>query len=493
MTKSMPLPRSLPEKEGIYSRYIIDLINEIELRGIELHSMIITANGRVVFEGHSNPYAPDIPHCIHSMTKVLTNTAVGVAYSQGLLNLEEKVVDFFPDQVPVDANDYLQEMTVKNLITMRCGHGRGISGNEWRPIKTSWINQFFKEPVIYKPGEVFRYSSAPSYILSAIVQKLTGLTAHQYLQKYFVSEIGMKEFTWDLSPEGICSGGNGISLCIEDIARLGMLYLQHGQWNGKQVIAESWVDRSFGLLDPVERREKDPIYNYHWIKKGNLYDASGMFGQRCVIVPDLEMVIGITSAHSDIMAGRGAPFANRNVTDIINEFLVDPLINDKERNYDSRYAGILIHKGECLNLLKVPRSVKSKIDFAQGNMIFSVDRNEDHISRISVDFDGDTVTFGMTDHRGTHTVKCGLNCWVKDFSSITGNYLHHQYQPEKSMIVGAAYWESSDTLAMEWRYPEMAFCDYVTLRFQSDEVFMERSVNVNSQSLNRPRICGKLI
>lgn len=482
MPKYQYLPRSLPEHEGIYSRYIIDTINEIELRGIELHSLMIAKNGKVVFEGHSRPYARDIPHILHSMTKAFTNTAVAMVYSNGLITLEDKLVDFFPDHVPENANEYLRSITIKNLITMRSGHSREISGNEWRPLKTSWVDAFFQEPVVHRPGEVYCYSSGNSYMLSAIVQKVTGMTAHNYLKDCFISKVGMRDFTWDVSPEGICSGGNGISLCIEDIVKIGLVYLNRGVWNGEQVIDPAWVDRSFGRIDYHEPPEGVRPYNYHWFQYGNVYAASGLFGQHCIVVPDLDMVIGVTSAFR----------TGNDIVEIMKQYLVSPLAADCKKDYPDSYSTILINKGRRLSLEWNSHSVEDHLELSQGKHVYTVIGNPDHITEMTLECDDDAVTFGMTDHRGTHRICCCLDGWYAGTTSMTGDYLHHQYQPEETTVVGMAYWKKRDLLFMEWRYPEMTFCDYVTFSFSDNgkKLAMNRRVNVNSQSMSRPTVYG---
>ena len=135
-TSYQHLPRSLPEKEGIQSGRILRLLNTFEEEGYELHSMMIAVNGKVITECHNLPYGPEYPHILHSLTKCFTNTAVGIAYSKGLLHLEDRVIDYFPEDIPSDPGENLSQMRILDLITMRSGQSRGIGGNEWRPLKS---------------------------------------------------------------------------------------------------------------------------------------------------------------------------------------------------------------------------------------------------------------------------------------------------------------------------------------------------------------------
>ena len=146
-----------------------------------------------------------------------------------------------------------------------------------------------------------RIPSGNSYILSYIVQKLTGKTCRELVQERVGKEIGLTDFPWMLSPEGVCSGGNGVSLTTGDMLRIGLLYLNKGKWNGKQLISEEWIDHALGYTDPL-----DPVdglqYNFHWDHAGDIWAARGMFGQTCGLVPALDMVFAVTAADSGYQA-----------------------------------------------------------------------------------------------------------------------------------------------------------------------------------------------
>lgn len=486
------LTRSTPEAEGISSYQLVELLDGMELNNIELHNIMVAVNGKIIFEGCNYPYREDIPHIIHSMTKAFTNTAVAKAYSEGLLKLSDKVVSFFEDEaeqyLPDNPSQNLLDMTVEDLITMRCGHNREISGSEWRPLKTSWIKAFFEEQVVHKPGDYYCYSSACSYMLSAIVQKVSGKTAHDYLREGFLDKLGIREFTWDVSPEGICSGGNGISICIEDIVKLGIIYQQDGVWEGEQLIEKEWVDRAFGRINALEPQGINILqglkipYNYHWFQFDDLYTASGIFGQNCMVIPKLNMVVGVTAAVRNW----------ERVPEVVNEYLVKPHISGTQTKIN--VAETLANKGKRMNLLYNVKSVDNSPRFTFQETVYYVDNHPDKITEISFrEIDQDILIFTMKDHRGSHTVHCCLDKWNKSASSITGNYLHHQYQPDQSIIFAAAWWNTPTCLRMEWRYPEMTFCDYLSFDFSYDmsEVEMNRWVNVNTQDLKREPLIVK--
>src|SRR5262249_17930680 len=150
--------------------------------GLDIHGMMLHRAGRVVAEGWRWPYRADRPRIMHSATKSVLACAIGMALAEGLFGLRDRVVAFFPELRPAVVDEKLAAMTVEDLLTMRAGHAAETSGSIWRGIHSSWTEEFFKIPVVHTPGTTFMYTSAASYMLSAILTKVTGQTLHDYLK-----------------------------------------------------------------------------------------------------------------------------------------------------------------------------------------------------------------------------------------------------------------------------------------------------------------------
>lgn len=465
---------SYPEKEGVDSRAILDFLNAAEESGAEIHGIMVLVHGKVIFEGYYAPYAAEIPHIMHSFTKCLTNTAVGLAYSEGLLKLDDPIVKYLPEYADPE-NPYLSKATVRNLITMRSGQQRPIGGNEWRPLKTSWLDAYFQVKFDKEPGSTYMYSSGNSYVLSAIVQRLTGKTARDYVWEKVASKIGTRHFDWQLSPEGICSGGNGTSLTVDDMARIGLLYLNKGRWQNQQLLSEEWVDLAMGLKDPIVPEEGVPEYNFHWEHTGDVWAARGMFGQTCALIPSLDMVVAFTAA--DKMY-------------VLNNLLQSVLVDGVKCGKAPDGAGweALQAKAKQMSLLEPHKSVAHHVVPEKQAFRFRLDGSIDHVVGIGLSFDEDSVQYTMTDDRGTHTVRAGLDSWISGETTMTGAYLHHQYEMESAKISACAYWSDEKTLTMAWRYPEMAFFDHVSITWEETGLRINRWVNMNSQDLRRPEL-----
>lgn len=470
------LTRSTPSKEGVCSEHIIHFLNACEEENAEIHGIMIARHGKVIFEAYQSPYAADIPHIIHSFTKVLTNTAVALAWADGLLRLDDPLLKFFPEQEE-KANEFLRACTIRDMITMRNGQARGIGGNEWRQRKTSWKEAYFEVPFDKQPGKTYLYSSGNSYILSWIVQKLEGKTCKELIQERVGNVIGLTDFSWMKSPEGVCSGGNGVSLTTEDMMRIGLLYLNKGRWNGQQIIPEEWIEYAMGYRDPLE--PVDGVqYNFHWEHEGDIWAARGMFGQICGLVPESDMVFAITAADKkDVMMK------------LFQREILDPMKMLEKEDDPKAMDEILLQKGLRMTLKGKNQSAPNHRNLPL-DLIFVPEENEDRIRAVELHFENEnTLQFVLEDFRGRHEVKAGLDCWVDGVTSMTGGYLHHQYEQPISRISALAYWNDPDTLMMEWRFPEMAFFDHVSLRWQPDGVvLMDRWVNMNSQDLRRPTV-----
>ncbi len=196
------LPRSTPELEGISSRGIIDFINAIDTGKTEIHSFMLIRHGKVVAEGWWDPYGPDFKHIMYSASKTFTATAIGLAVSENRLKLSDKVVSFFPASLPDTISDYMRSMTVRDLLMM----ATGIPVEPRTGQDDEWVRSFISRSPSSKPGTVFKYYNTATFMLSAIVQQVTGETLFNYLQPRIFKPLDIKGIDWDLNSQGINLG-----------------------------------------------------------------------------------------------------------------------------------------------------------------------------------------------------------------------------------------------------------------------------------------------
>ncbi|NGZ76024.1 serine hydrolase domain-containing protein [Saccharibacillus alkalitolerans] len=296
------LPRRRPEEAGVDPQGIIDFLDAAAKEQFDLRSFMLLRRGEVAAEGWWAPHAPEDRHAMYSVSKSFTSTAVGLAVEEGLLAVEDKVADLLPELLPAEPHPNLLKMTVHDLLVMGTGQKEDPL-NAVRPVPDSdWARTFLSAPVENVPGTVFSYSSGATYMLSVILQKLTGQKIVDYLEPRLFAPLGIQRKTWQESPQGVTTGGWGLKLSSEDLAKFGQLYLQKGRWNGRRLVPEKWVElASSKRIDNGDNEGGDWTRGYgyqFWMCRHNAYRADGAFGQFCLILPDQEAVVVFTSAIS---------------------------------------------------------------------------------------------------------------------------------------------------------------------------------------------------
>lgn len=298
LTAAQPLPRSTPEAQGIGSQSIIDFVQAVD-KIDTLHSFMIVRHGHVIAEAWWKTEAADKPHVLWSLSKSFNSTAVGLAVAEGKLGLDDAVLKFFPDQAPAEVSDNLKAMKVRDLLSMSGGHDSEPKIIDNAPT----VKQFLAFPVMHKPGTHFQYNTLGSYVLSAIVTKVTGQTSLEYLKPRLFEPLGIENPRWDASPEGNSLGGYGLYLCTEDIAKFGQLYLQKGKWKGRQLLPEKWVEQATSKQVPNDQEGHAKIgidwqqgYGFQfWRCTHNAFRGDGRAGQLCVVIPEKDVVVAITA------------------------------------------------------------------------------------------------------------------------------------------------------------------------------------------------------
>jgi CubicO group peptidase (beta-lactamase class C family) len=297
-----PLPRSTPEAQGVDSAGLRAFVQAANDKVDTMHSFILVRHGHVVAEAWWKPESAETPHVLHSLSKSFTSTAIGMAVAEGKLGLDDSVLQHFPADAPTEPTPQLRAMRIRDLLTMTTGHQITPTFSD----ETPWVKSFLTSKVEHKPGTHFLYNSPGSYMLSALATKVTGQTVLDYLRPRLFEPLGIEHPEWSVSPQEISTGGWGLKLCSEDIAKFGQLYLQKGQWQGKALVPESWVELATAKhvsngSDPS--KDWDQGYGFQfWRCRHGAYRGDGAHGQFCIILPEEDAVVAIT-ADTDDMQG----------------------------------------------------------------------------------------------------------------------------------------------------------------------------------------------
>lgn len=473
------LLRSTPEAQGVSSDAILAFLADVEGAGLEVHSFMLMRNRHVVAEGWWWPYSPGRIHATHSLTKSATAVAVGLAIDEGRFGFDDKVVSFFPEYVPADASENMRAMTVRNLLTMQCGHDAETSGSVWRPIETPWAAEFFKIPVVHQPGGHFQYTSAASFMLSAIVGKTTGQSMADYLKPRFFEPMGIDRWHWDTSPGGVSPGGNGLTWNTAASLKLGALHAAGGEWNGHRILSEKWVQAA---TTQQTAGDNDGAYGYQWwMGPGKSYLALGKFSQFSIVFPEHNAVLAIFSAIDRSKMIKPFIWKHFPAAFAANKLPADPDAVVLKR----KTAGLRLLPALAGSNLPVPPGISGKR--------LMVEANDQDVEWLSFDFTGDRCTYRMRDAHGEHAVTAGFADYLEQDTSMTGNRLHHEYRPPSQRVVAGARWTSPQTLEMTWQFVETAFRDTLVCTFTGDgRVTVDRSVNVNSAEMRLPTLKGRI-
>ena len=474
------LKRSSPEAQGIASSAILAFVEAADRDIDSLHSLMLLRHGKVVAEGWWAPYAPELPHMLFSLSKSFTSSAIGLAVAEGLLTVDDRVLSFFPDEAPAEVSENLAAMRVRDLLTMTTGHGEDTVDHLRDSADDNWARAFLARPVQYAPGTHFLYNSGASYMLSAIIQKLTGQTLLEYLTPRLLEPLGIRDATWETCPRGINTGGWGLNIKTEDIARFGQMYLQKGTWHVKRILSEAWIEEATAYHsdnrgnDTNQNVDWQQGYGYHfWRCRHNAYRGDGAFGQYCLVMPDQDAVLAITSGVENMQS----------VLDLVWEHLL-PAMQDAALPEDAAAEQQLRDKLASLALAPQAGQASSPAEAKVSGRRFVFDANEQGIESISFDFDEQGCVYTVRDAAGEHHIQCGRGAWVKGSTRL---------ETGAPMPVAASFaWLADDTLALKLCYYETPFCPTVTCRFTDEDVTYEFRSNVAFGVKERPQLAGRL-
>jgi CubicO group peptidase (beta-lactamase class C family) len=497
--KLVKLPRSLPETQGVSPSGLLDFANAIDASKLNVHSMMVLRHGQVVAEGWWAPYAPQYKHTLYSLSKSFTSTAVGLAVAEGKLKVEDKVVSFFPKEAPATVSANLAAMRVKDLLTMSTGHDKDTTPALRDGGSNSWVQTFLAQPVDHEPGTHFVYNSGATYMLSAIVQKLTGQPILTYLKPRLFGPLGIEGEDWEVSPQGINTGGWGLRLKTEDIAKFGQLYLQKGVWNGKRLISEAWINdatrfevQSAGGKRPKEENDWLQGYGYQfWRCRNDAYRGDGAFGQYCIVLPKEDAVVAMTSETADMQA----------VLDAVWNHILPALRGEGLSAAKTKQAALT---QKLAGLALAPPIMRSEDAMTTQSQIsgktYAIADNSLHAKNVSLTFGKDGCIFKLQDDKGDHQVLCGINHWAESATTFPTLPLKLTNLPTpgetSTRVAGSGGWKDANTFMMTWRFIETAHYDTVTCRFSPGGVQVEfqSSMSIlNKIKDKRPMLEGKAV
>lgn len=457
-----------PESQGINSAAILKFVEAVESQIHELHSFMLLRHGQVVAEGWWSPYGRENAHVLFSLSKSFTSTAIGLAVAEGLLSIDDSVLSFFPDLAPAEVNEHLAAMQVRHLLSMSTGHDVDTTGFMIERPDGLWSRAFLEVPVIHKPGTHFLYNTGATYMLSAILQRITGQQLVDYLEPRLFKPLGIENAVWDESPERVSIGGFGLSIKTEDIAKFGQLYLQKGVWEGKQLIPAAWVEEATTSHisngdDPASDWAQGYGYQF-WRCQHNAYRGDGAFGQFCVVMPEQDAVLAITAGLGDM----------QEPLNLVWDILLPAMQNDALPE-DAEAQQKLTAKLASLALPPVQGIFSPSATEQLSNRVYKVTNNELNLETISLNFTATGCTINLKTNRGAESFPCGYGQWVYGETTLFNEF----WRPEPRKTATSAAWTDATTLTMLIRLHETPFVQRVLFHFADDQLKIEMRVNVD--------------
>jgi CubicO group peptidase (beta-lactamase class C family) len=479
------LPRSTPEQQGIPSSAVLAFVQAADSSIDAMNSVMIVRHGHVVAEGWWGPYAPATPHILYSLSKSFTSTAVGLAAAEGKLSVDDPVLKFFPDEAPASPSTNLKAMRVRDLLRMVTGHETepalfGAVDSSMRD--ASWVKRFFAHPVAFKPGTHFLYDSPATYMLSAIVQKTTGQTVRDYLEPRIFQPLGLGHPAWVTSPEGIDAGAYGLSVRTEDIAKLGLLYLNHGEWNGKQLIPAAWVAEATARQTSngsAPTSDWDQGYGYQFWQSRHGYRGDGAFGQYMLVLPKYDAVVAITSGVRDMQA-----VMNLVWNGLLPAMQADPLPENAAARaaLQARLASLRMHP-------PVGRAT-SPIATRISRQWYTLPENERGLRAVALDF-GRAPALLVRTAAGETRTPIGLGTWPAPSAGWANGIDAMLSVAPHPAISASGAWASDSVFTLKLVAPETPFYSTMTFRFDGDRLVLDGEQNVSFGPREMKRLEGR--
>lgn len=226
----------------------------------------------------------------YSLTKTVIATGIGMAQDQGLLSVDEPILHYLEKDLPDKVDEKLERVKIRHLLSQTMGNGTGylFEADRFTHGTDDWLSFVLSQPLAYEPGSKFVYSNSTYYLLSCILHRATGVTAESFIRQNLFQPLGIGDYAWATCPKGETSGGTGLYLSTEDLAKIGYVYLQQGEYAGKRLLSREWIREA---TCNQGSSPEDPAYGYSFWMNRVGYEGNGAYRQIMLIVPDKQLVL----------------------------------------------------------------------------------------------------------------------------------------------------------------------------------------------------------
>lgn len=335
-----PLPVSAPSAQGVDARGVLALLDALEAHPlVDPHSLVLVRHGSAVAQGWWAPFGPEQPHLLYSLSKSFTSAALGLAVAEGLLSLDDRLVDVLPELADAAGGERARSVRLRDLAAMSSGHlaetwDRALAADPGEPLRGFLAIEPEREP-----GTAFAYNQPCTYAVAAAVQRASGQTLLEYLRPRLLEPLGVAGLDrtgWQQHPAGREMGFSGLHATTDAVVKLGLLHLQRGEWRGRQLLPAAWVDEAVRphVTTPHEAEvDWRQGYGYQFWTQRHGYRGDGAYGQFCVVLPEHDAVLAVTADTPDMQAVLDAVW-----THLLPALTTAPLDDDAARAADAELA-----------------------------------------------------------------------------------------------------------------------------------------------------------
>lgn len=414
-----------PESVGIPSWALLKLMQR--LGKLEyINSFILMRHGRVCLETYVAPYEREMPHQLFSLSKSFVSCAIGIAQREKLLDINDKLVSFFPEFDDCITDERMRAVTLKDLLTMRSGHLSCLTSRPELWQSSDWRKTFLASKLDTAPGTEFTYNSAATYMLSAVISKVTGQNVREYLMPRLFEPLAIAPGIWECCPQGINCGGWGLYLKTADIAKFAQCLLQRGCWQGKELIPGDYLTEATSFqADNSKNTQPDWRlgYGYQFWLSQHGFRGDGAAGQYAIVLPQEDIAVAVTSCVGNM----------QDILSAIWEKLL-PALSDAPLDDDAAAQAEL--NEYCANM-QIP-VVDGDINKRGKNVFFEFADNSQNIKSCEICFGSDDCTLTFDGPNGVEQLRAGFGRFAFSLLQLCDRKTH--------LVFASAAWKDDNIL-----------------------------------------------
>ena len=464
--------RCTPESQGISSALLADVLKFLDQLEY-MKSIVILRHGKLICEAEWAPYEKDIPYSLWSLSKSFTSCAIGSAQAEKRFSIHDKLVDFFPEYRSCVTDERMFKVTLQDLLTMRSGHDQCAFAFANADSAGDWVRGYLSSPLVHEPGTHFAYNSLGTYMLSAVLRRVTGLNVREYLKPRLFEPLGIEPGAWDQCPGGTDLGGFGFHLKTMDIAKFAQLVLDKGVWQGVQLLPADYLEEAQQPHADNSMNDHPDWkcgYGYQFWRSRHGSRGDGACGQYAIMLPDKDMAIAINSSMSDM--GR--------VLELFWEKLL-PGAGEEALPEDNAAFAEFEKVVSTLAIPVLPEGKKSAIK----SCTLEFFNNVIGIKKGKIDISADNCVLSFETPRGVEELRAGFGKFEKSTLQL------QERSPQ--VLAACASWKEENLLEISVLHLNATFRDTWHLEFKGDKVQFNWRTQCSLFRPEMPPLLAKII